>query len=201
MTEDKSEIVIILDIDETLVYATKNRLELEHDFVLGDYFVYKRPRFHEFIDFVNGNFRFATWSSATDSYVHEMNEKLGLNEKAIFCWARSKATIKRPSLFDADGDLNIDSIDQHYYVKRLKKVKKLGFDLNKIVIIDDTPRKSQENYGNAIYVSEFKGDKNDNELLELTEYLKKLKRVDNVRVLEKRNWKETLKHEVGDQPW
>lgn len=190
MTEDKSEILVILDIDETLVYATKNRLDIEHDFELGDYFVYKRPHLDEFLDYLERNFRFAIWSSATDNFVDEMTQKLELKEKAIFCWARSKATFKRPSTFDSDGNLNIDSIDHHFFVKRLKKVKKLGFDLERILIIDDTPHKSQENYGNAIYISEFKGDKDDNELLELTEYLTTLKQVDNVRQIEKRNWKE-----------
>jgi len=194
MTEGKSEILVILDIDETLVYATKNRLDVEHDFKLGDYFVYKRPHFDEFIDFIERNFRFAIWSSATDSYVDEMTQKLEVHEKAIFCWARSKATFKRPSTFDSDGNLNIDSVNHHFFIKRLKKVKKLGFDLERILIIDDTPHKSQENYGNAIYISEFKGDKNDNELLKLTEYLTTQKQVDNVRQIEKRNWKEKIKH-------
>ncbi len=194
MSTEKSEILVILDIDETLVYATKNRLEIEHDFELGDYFVYKRPHFNEFIDYIKKNFRFAIWSSATDNYVDEMTQKLELKENAIFCWARSKATFKRPSTFDSDGNLNIDSIDHHFFVKRLKKVKKLGFDLERTLIIDDTPHKSQENYGNAIYVAEFKGDQDDNELLELTEYLAILKQVANVRKVEKRNWKEKLKH-------
>lgn len=194
MNEEKSEILVILDIDETLVYATKNRLDIGHDFELGDYFVYKRPHLDKFIDFIESNFRFAIWSSATDNYVEEMSEKLEVVDRAIFCWARSKATFKRPSTFDSYGDLNIDSFDHHFFVKRLKKVKKLGFALEKILIIDDTPHKSQENYGNAIYISEFKGDQNDIELLKLTEYLITLKQVDNVRQIEKRNWKEKIKH-------
>ena len=87
MTEEKSEILVILDIDETLVYATKNRLDIEHDFEVSDYFVYKRPHLEEFIDFIDRNFRFAIWSSATDKYVDEMTRKLEVNEKAVFCWA------------------------------------------------------------------------------------------------------------------
>ncbi len=189
MTTEKSEILVILDIDETLVYATRNRLNIIHDFELGDYFVYKRPYFDKFIDYIDENFHFAIWSSATDKYVDEMTKKLKLEEKVVFCWARSKATFKRPSTFDSDGNLNVDFMDHHFFVKRLKKVKKLGFGLNKILIIDDTPYKSQENYGNAIYVSEFKGDQKDKELIELMEYLNTFKQVDNVRVIEKRQWK------------
>lgn len=193
MTLVKSEILIILDIDETLVFATKNQLEQNHDFIIGDYFVYKRPNFKEFVQYIDNNFVFAIWSSASDKYVEEMIEKLDLKDKVCFCWARSKATFKRPSVFDSDGDLFLDSEDDHFFIKRLKKVKKLGFDLEKILIIDDTPHKSKENYGNSIYVSEFKGDKDDAELLALTTYLETLKNVESVRLIEKRNWKEKIK--------
>ena len=193
MTVEKSNILVILDIDETLVYATKNQLDIDHDCELDDYFVYKRPHLGKFIDYIDKNFRFAIWSSATDDYVNEMTKKLEVDEKAIFCWARSKATFKKASPIDSEGNLNLDSMDHHFFVKRLKKVKKLGYNLERILIIDDTPYKSKENYGNAIYISEFKGDKKDNDLLKLTEYLTTLKHVHNVRQIEKRNWKK-LKH-------
>lgn len=84
----------------------------------------------------------------------------------------------------------IDSEDDHFFIKRLKKVKKRGYGLDKILIIDDTPHKSKENYGNSICVSEFKGEKDDKELLALTTYLETLKSIENVRLIEKRNWKE-----------
>ncbi len=192
MTKKKSEILIILDIDETLVYASKIQLEKVHDFKIGEYYVYKRPYLKELIEYIEFNFSFAIWSSASDKYVNEMTKKLDLNEKAEFSWARSKATFKRPSTFDHDGNLNFDSNDHHFFIKRLKKVKNLGYDLEKILIVDDTPQKSRENYGNAIYISEFKGDSNDKELMELIDYLETLKYVDNVRVIEKRNWKEKI---------
>ncbi len=193
MIKAKSDILIILDIDETLVYATKQQLEKEHDFEVDQYFVYKRPYFDEFINYIDDNFNFAIWSSASDDYVDEITEKLKIKEKAEFTWARSKATFKRPSTFDSEGNLNIDSIDHHFFVKRLKKVKKLGYELEKILIVDDTPHKSQENYGNAIYISEFKGGHDDLELLKLMDYLDTLKGVKNVRTVEKRNWKEQMK--------
>lgn len=188
MNSYKSEILVILDIDETLVYATKNHLDIPYDFKLDDFFVYKRPYLDRFIRYIDNNFPFAIWSSASDNYVDEMTKKLGLHEKVKFCWARSKATYKKPSIFDAEGNLNINFVDHHFFVKRLKKVKKLGFDLNQVLIIDDTPYKSQENYGNAIIVNEFKGNKGDNVLLKLMEYLKTLKNADNVRVIDKRFW-------------
>jgi RNA polymerase II subunit A small phosphatase-like protein len=185
----KSSILVILDLDETLVYATKNKLEIQHDFMLEDYFVYKRPYFNEFISYIENNFTFAVWSSATDDYVLEMCEKLELSSKALFCWGRSKTTLKVPSKFDEDGDLIIDAGNHYFFIKRLVKLKKRGFSLEQILIIDDTPHKSKENYGNAIYPTEFLGNPQDNELLLLIDYLDKLKFVENVRIIEKRNWK------------
>lgn len=189
MVYEKSDILVILDIDETLVYSTKTKLDIDHDFKLGDYFVYKRPYLDDFIDFVFHNFSLAIWSSATDDYVREITEKLGLEDKAVFCWARSKATFKSQFLGDLIDEEIIESDDHQYYIKRLKKVKKLGFHLNKILIIDDTPTKSQTNFGNAIYVSEFKGNPRDTELLDLSNYLTTYKVVENVRVIEKRDWR------------
>ena len=36
---EKSEILIILDLDETLVYATEYKLDMEEDLRFGKYFV------------------------------------------------------------------------------------------------------------------------------------------------------------------
>lgn len=193
MKTDKSNILIVLDLDETLVHANQEQLEINHDFILGDYYVYVRPYFKEFIDYVRHNFTYAVWSSASDEYVKEMCEKLDLEKDTLFCWARSKTTLKRPSLFDVDGDLVIDSYDHHFFIKRLKKIKSFGYSLDQILIIDDTPHKSQENYGNVIHPSEFTGDTKDNDLLLLIGYLESLKYEKNVRKIEKRNWKEQIK--------
>ena len=51
---------------------------------------------------------------------------------------------------------------------------------------------SKNNYGNAIYPSEFTGDRNDDDLKFLSIYLKTLKDIENVRRIEKRNWKQKI---------
>ena len=189
MKDNRSDILLILDIDETLLYATKCKLEVAEDCILSGYYVYYRPFLSEFLEYVLNNFKTAIWSSATDSYVEEIVDWLGIGERLEFAWARSKVTIKRPKAVDYSGDLNENLIDDTYFVKRLKKVKNLGFPLERMLIIDNTPRKSIENYGNAIYVSDFEGNKNDNELKQLKDYLETLKDVGNLRTVEKRNWK------------
>ena len=54
---------------------------------------------------------------------------------------------------------------------------------------DDSPEKTQGNYGNAIYPNEFTGSPEDDELLYLLKYLKTLKDKTNVRGIEKRGWR------------
>ena len=98
MTMMKSEILIILDVDETLVYATKNQLSYEQDFMIGDYYVYKRPYFDQFIQYVDDNFIFAVWSSASDKYVEEMVDKLNLKDKVSFWWLDLKQLLNAPNL-------------------------------------------------------------------------------------------------------
>ena len=78
----------------------------------------------------------------------------------------------------------------------MKKLKRKGFQLERILIVDDTPHKSTDNFGNAIYPKEFKGESTDNELKLLAQYLKTLKDKENVRRLEKRNWRSQTIHKL-----
>ena len=42
---------------------------------------------------------------------------------------------------------------EEYYVKDLKKIERQGYDLDRVLIVEDTPSKVGRNYGNAIYVT------------------------------------------------
>lgn len=187
MKNEDDKILLILDLDETLIHATKDKCNFNPDFEVFDYKVIKRPYLDEFISSCQKNFKIAIWSSASDQYVnaivsHIFSEKVKLE----FIWGRSKATYK--PMHDLENVGFTDHEDFHY-IKRLKKVKPLGFDLKRTLIIDDTPHKSIKNYGNSIYIKEFYGDKSDNELYYLESYLQELKKEDDMRVIEKRNWR------------
>jgi RNA polymerase II subunit A small phosphatase-like protein len=58
--------------------------------------------------------------------------------------------------------------------------------LERTLIIDDIADKSMLKYGNAIQITEFTGNADDDELLLLASYLKKFKNVENVRQMDKR---------------
>jgi RNA polymerase II subunit A small phosphatase-like protein len=76
------------------------------------------------------------------------------------------------------------------YAKLLKKVRRLGFNVNRVLIVDDTPAKVRNCYGNAIYPTPFLGNPDDNELVILAEYLEVLKAAENIRGIEKRQWQQ-----------
>jgi RNA polymerase II subunit A small phosphatase-like protein len=189
MQTDK-RILLILDLDETLVHATKTELDRQADFIVFNYHIYKRPFLDQFIRFCSGNFRLAIWSSASDDYVEEVVKRIIPDDiKLDFVWGRSKCTYS----FDVSGietDGYVDYANHYNYIKALKKLKKKGYNLKKVLIVDDTPFKCKRNYGNAIYPKGFLGSESDDELNKLTVYLGLLKDVENVREIEKRGWGE-----------
>lgn len=171
--------LLVLDLDETLLYATMDKLIQQEDFVAGPYYVYVRPNFDYFLSEMAEEFKLAIWSSADDTYVHELVDKIKPAAVHLeFIWGRSRTTKKRISV-----------TDEYYYVKRLSKVKRKGFLLERTLIIDDTAEKSMLNYGNAIQIAEFTGNANDDELILLASYLRKFKNVENVRQIDKRYWR------------
>jgi RNA polymerase II subunit A small phosphatase-like protein len=179
---NKSAILLILDLDETLVYASEERLTINEDFTFDHYFVYKRPGLDNFLKQVNEHFKIGIWSSAGDVYVNEIVKQIKPKDVDFeIVWARSKCTPKR--------DIEMDI---HYWEKRLDKLKKKGFLLEKILIVDDSPEKARSNFGNAIYVKAFIGDQNDTELESLHSYLLTMKNIGNVRKIEKRNWRQLI---------
>ena len=193
-TENKN-ILLILDLDETLVHTTPNKLNREPEFKVFDYYVYLRPHLDYFLDTIKDDFSIAIWSSASDDYVKKVVERIVPEHIHLeFVWGRSRCIYKRQLDIDQYGNLQSRYSDNHYYVKPLKKVKRKGYTIDKILIVDDTPHKSSDNYGNAIYPKEFLGDLKDNELKLLSDYLKQLKDVDNVRTIEKRGWRDKVKN-------
>ena len=177
--------LVILDVDQTLIFASKENLNRKPDFEVFQYAVYKRPNLNEFIERLYKSYDIAIWSSAGNEYVNSIIEQLKLNVKIQFIWGRNEATQKRQlnDYYETGNDT------EYYYVKPLKKVKRKGYELERILIIDDSPHKSSLNYGNAIYPKPYKGDSEDSELLKLVDYLESIKDEPNFRTIEKRNWR------------
>ena len=184
--------LLILDLDETLIHAREAPLEHEAAFRVSDLHVYIRPHLERFLTECASRFLLAVWSAGSDDYVTEVVQRIfpaGLQPE--FIWGRSRCTyaVDRARVGE-DGYFDPGS---HYgYVKKLGKLKRRGYRLGRMLIVDDTPAKCIHNYGNAIYVLEYDGREHDTELLDLARYLATLAEVPDVRTLEKRNWRNQL---------
>jgi len=171
--------LLILDIDETLVHATERQLGLRHDFLVGPYFVYKRPHLDRFLSDAAQLFRLAVWSSSSDGYIANVVGHILLGDLTLeFQWSRTQC------VYRLDPEKRED-----VWLKDLRKVKRRGYDLDRVLIVDDEPAKLTRNYGNAIYVAPFEGNPNDSELPLLLKYLEGLCHTPNFRAIEKRGWR------------
>jgi TFIIF-interacting CTD phosphatase-like protein len=178
----KKDKLLILDLDETLIYATESKLSHEPDFIFHTFYVYKRPYLEHFLSTLVDHYDIAVWSSASSDYVNIIvNQFIAPIIPLQFAWSDERCTYKR----------NIE-LDEYYYIKDLKKAKKKGYSIDSMLIVDNTREKVSRNYGNAIYPSDFVGDQDDSELKDLTTYLLGIKDHENLRRLEKRGWKSTI---------
>jgi RNA polymerase II subunit A small phosphatase-like protein len=188
-----AKILLILDLDETLIHATATRIRDHFDFQVYDYYVYQRPGLAEFLARCAAHFTLAVWSSASDDYVQAIVRQIFAAQRPpAFVWGRSRCTPFRLTGLDEQGFYSLDYTHEYAYefAKRLKKVTRRGFDLKRMLIVDDTPEKVSQNYGNAIYVRPYLGERDDTELASLADYLHTLRDVPNVRTIEKRGWRQ-----------
>ncbi|WP_244227596.1 NIF family HAD-type phosphatase [Corallococcus aberystwythensis] len=188
----KDSILLVLDLDETLVHSSEKPLAREADFQVLGHFVHVRPHLEPFLRECASRFRLAIWSAGTDPYVAAIVKRIVPPELELdFVWGRSRCTYAVDKAgVQRDGFLDLDA---HYgWVKKLRKLKRHGYRLERVLMVDDSPSKCVHNHGNAIYVREYEGQDPDTELLDLSRYLATLADVDNVRCIEKRNWRKQL---------
>src|SRR4051812_11594522 len=149
--EPDAPILLILGLDETLVYSTEEPLGRDHDFTVGPYAVYRRPHLAGFLASCSACFRLAVWSTASDDYVRAVVGRImPPGVEPVFAWGRGRCVRS----YDHEAF-------EEEFLKDLKKVKRLGYDLRRVLIADDTPRKVRRRYGNAVYVPPFFGDPED----------------------------------------
>jgi RNA polymerase II subunit A small phosphatase-like protein len=161
-------------------------LDRPADFRVGPFYIYRRPHLSEFLKGAAAWYELALWSSATSDYVGEIAREIcPKGVEWTFIWSRERCTQRlHPETF------------QTTYLKDLKKVRRLGYPLERIVFVDDTPEKLARNYGNAVYLKSFEGSVYDAELELLLKYIESIRRVNNYRTLEKRGWRIRLQTEA-----
>jgi TFIIF-interacting CTD phosphatase-like protein len=173
--------LLILDLDETLIFGTELALDRPADLRVADYAIYHRPHVAEFVVQVRSAYQLAVWTSASESYAGPIVRSIFPSDLPLgFVWSRERCTWRRNA-----------ETHQEYWLKNLRKVKRLGYDLDRVLMVDDEPRKLEKNYGNHIAVAPYTGAADDQELLRLAEYLVRIADCPNLRALEKRGWRST----------
>lgn len=173
--------LLLLDLDETLVYAAREPLTgRAPDFYVGPYSVYKRPHLSAFLDACFAWFDVAVWTASSPVYAAEVVAAVFPDPQALmFVWASDRCTM----VYEPETGA-------YYTCKNLVKLRrKRRHPLGAIIAVDDTPQKWERSYGNLVRVCPFEGDPSDEELPRLAAYLNELRRVPNVRAVEKRNWR------------
>lgn len=176
--------LIILDLDETLIFSSKTTLDRPADFSVGKLHTYIRPYAMDLIRFCFNHFNHvAVWTSATRSYADKVCQAVFQQHytNLTFIWSRERCIrYFNTELFEEE------------WIKDLNKVKRLGYPLENIIMIDNSPQKLRRHYGNLVTVKDYEGIADD-ELQQLIEYLPMLVKEPNIRSVEKRNWRRLIK--------
>lgn len=189
-----NEKLLILDIDEALIHCNYSLVNNRApDLVIKDgkstISGWNRPKLSEFVEYALANFHVGVWSSGSPDYVAEVSKHIFKDrvDELKFIWARDRCTVKYFPSYDI-----YSYSSQQVYLKNLNKIKRsFGYRLENMLVVDDSPEKHMNNYGNLIRVSPWEAQESkfdDEELSVLTDYLHKIKDADNFRKIEKRRW-------------
>jgi TFIIF-interacting CTD phosphatase-like protein len=182
LSDTPTQKLLILDLDETLIYATKTVLERQADFRVYKYHVYRRPHLDAFLQHCFDWFTVAVWTSASSDYAAEIVSTIFPDPSRLaFVWDSRRCS------FGYDYDLG-----EYYTRKPFTKVKRRGYRPEAVIAVDDTPQKWELSYGNLVPIKPFEGDMRDDELRHLISYLDQIKNEPNIRNIEKRFWRQSV---------
>lgn len=149
--------LLILDLDETLIHTTREWIGHPADFVCeGAGFVFARPGLARFLDSVRGPFELAIWTAATWEYLDCIAANILNDTSFAFTWCRDNCT---EGAYPDGSPL---------FIKDLRAVEAAGYDLDRVVAVDDRPEALQYHPRNLVSVTPYFGSRNDCELAALT---------------------------------
>jgi len=153
--------LLIFDLDETLVHATTEPFNHPADFECLGYFIYRRPYITELLAQVSRHYDIAVWSSSSREYVDAVVERIfGMQFEVKFSWAVDRCVQRvHPQ---SNG---------YVYIKDLRKVQGQGYQVDQIIMVDDSPEKLARQPRNHIAIAPFTGQQGDIELVGLMEDL------------------------------
>jgi len=159
---------LVLDLDETLVHSSFKPIPaadfvipVEIDDQVHQVYVLKRPGVDNFMKRMGDYYEVVVFTASLAKYADPVLDLLD-KQKVV------KARLFREACVHHKGN----------YVKDLGR---MGRDLKKIIIIDNSPASYMFNPENAVPVESWFDDVNDTELTELIPILEQMSKVDDVR--------------------
>lgn len=174
--------LLVLDLDQTLIHTTFTELSREPDFVEDGYMTYWRPGVCAFLDACLNEFEVGIWTASTRDYAEPILAALGVLDRFSFVWCRERCAVRYEPWSVAGSAL----------LKPLKKLLRRGYDRRQVIYVDDSADVVRMSYGNLVQVVPFIGDDEDRELERLLPYLRFLRGCENVREINKRGWRNRL---------
>lgn len=165
--QDVHKICLIIDLDETLVHSSFKPISnadfvvpVEIDGTVHQVYVLKRPYVDEFLQRVGDAYECVLFTASLAKYADPVADLLDK-------WGVFRARLFRESCVFYRGN----------YVKDLGR---LGRDLHRVVIIDNSPASYIFHPDNAVPVGSWFDDMSDTELRDLMPFFDKLSRVEDV---------------------
>lgn len=164
---------LVLDLDETLVHSSFKpvpnadfTIKVEIDGKMSDVYVIKRPWVDYFLKEVEKDWEIVVFTASLPKYANPVLDLLDVRKTVRW-------RLFRRHCYAFQGN----------YVKDLTC---LGRELSQTVIVDNAPYSYAFHPQNALPISTFIDNKNDNELLNAVPYLRDLARCENTRQYLKR---------------
>lgn len=172
--------LLILDIDETIIHTTREWIGHAPTFVCEHAgFIHVRPGLQDFLESIRCSYSIAVWSAGTDSYVESVTSRVLADIPLVFSWTRSHCEVGSHA-------------GEPLFVKDLDRVRDLGIDLAGALVVDDRPAALSKHPDNVIAIKPYFGGKNDNELHNLPQWLDQIKHCVDVRLIDKSAWRESV---------
>ena len=170
--------LLILDLDETILHGTTEPLERAADFCISEYHTYLRPHLAAFLRALRHDWMLGVWTAASPYYaemaIGGIRRATGHPLHLAVQFDRMRCTPRRDP-----------ETDDRYWLKDLKKITRHGYELERILMIDDKPEGLARHRGNLLRAPAWTGDPRDTFLLELIPLLGRLREQENFRAIPK----------------
>lgn len=164
---DSNKKCVVIDLDETLVHSSFQPINnadfvipVEIDNTIHQVYVLKRPHVDEFLQTMGQLFECVLFTASLGKYADPVTDLLDK-------WGVFRARLFREACVFHRGN----------YVKDLSR---LGRDLNRVVIVDNSPMSYMFHPRNAVPVVSWFDDANDRELLDLIPFFKRLAEAEDI---------------------